>query len=133
MKDSDLARLLVLVGAIDRRIPTQDEIRADLPAWRAMAIEGRWPSFEAARRAIIVHRTRNPDYALRPGHITRILREVERDAASTYRRPPLPPELKHGPLERHDEWYRQQWMRHRLEHFAAWSGSGGDGPLQVAS
>lgn len=124
MKDSELARVLVLVGAIDRKVPTEEEIRIELPAWRAMAIEGEWPSFEAVQRAVVVYRTEHPDFPLRPGHITQTLQRVRQSARASFVRPTdrdMPAKVLDDPAA-YQRFMREAVQRHEASVMAAFAG-----------
>lgn len=124
MKDSELARVLVLVGAIDRKVPTEEEIRVELPAWRLMAEEGHWESFEAVQRAVAVYRTEHPDFPLRPGHITQTLERVRRSASASYTPPTdgeIPDHVLADPAA-YQRFMREAVAQHQAEVMAGFAG-----------
>lgn len=89
---NEVIRLLAVVAALDDR-DTDDDLLIN--AWHAMSIEGDWPSFAAARRALMVYRTEHPDYPVRPGHITQTVQRVREQARRSF----VPPTDRDMPEE----------------------------------
>lgn len=84
---NEVVKLLALVAAIDDITVTETKIAA----WRAMAEQGDWESFEAARRALLVYRSENPNFPVKPGHITQVLERVRKAASAEFNRRELDP------------------------------------------
>lgn len=109
---NEVVKLLALVAAIDDITVTETKIAA----WRAMAEQGGWESFEAARRALLVYRSENPNFPVKPGHITQVLERVRKAASAEFNRRELDPprEALADPTA-----YRTWILARSTEHHAA--------------
>lgn len=117
----EIGALLLFVSAFDNRTIG----RADVEAWHAVALEGRWPSFDVARRAAVKHQTRRPDDRIRPGHIAEIIRELRSDASRSFTRPTAPDEIRD--VDEREAWGNERAMQWFDDYFAAWA-AGDDNP-----
>lgn len=111
----EIGSLLLFVSAFDNRTIG----RADVEAWHSVAAEGRWPSFEVARRAVVKHQSKRPDDRIRPGHVSEIIREVREFAARVFRQPPIPDDVRGA--EQRDAWVNEQYRTWIAEYMAAWA------------
>ena len=84
---NDVVKLLAIVAAIDDITVTESKVSA----WKAMAEQGEWESFEAARRALLVYRSEHPNFPVKPGHITQVLERVRKAASAEFNRRELDP------------------------------------------
>lgn len=116
MLKSEIANLLTLVAAYDLRTVEAP----DVEAWHAVAEEGRWPSFEVARRAVIKHHNARPDDRIMPGHISEIVAEAKRAARGSYAEPPTPTELR-GDHDAQRQWLAANYRNHMDRYLAAWA------------
>ncbi len=125
----EVGALLLFVSTFDNRTIG----RADVEAWHAIASEGRWPSFDVARRAVVKHHNARPDDRIRPGHVSVIVREARQTAAQTFPGAVAPDELR-DPAERADwtEARRLEWVQQWLARWAAGDDSPGFRMRQVA-
>ena len=88
-----MVELLTYVAAADRRTIGE----TDVEVWLDAAVDGQWPSMEAAQRAVRVHRSEQPGKWLEPGHVTQVLARVRREASASYR-PPMDRDIPHEVL-----------------------------------
>lgn len=112
MKRSEVAALLTIIEAAEKsgREPTDEDVRL----WQAFATEGAWESYDAALRAYVVHRSEQPNFPLRPGHITQVLERVRREASADFNRRELdPPQAALDDPREYARWVRTEGARHR--------------------
>jgi hypothetical protein len=126
LKHSEVAALLTLVASIDNRTITD----ADVAAWHAMAQEGGWPSFAAARRALLVYRSEQPDYPIRPGHITQVLNRIRAVARGTWSDRDLPRDVLDDP-QRYRQHLNRSIREHEHRYVAEWAGPAQALPRQI--
>lgn len=125
---NEIVHLLALVAALDG-VDTDD--RLTVSAWHDMSKQGQWESFDAAKRALLVYRTKQPDYPLRPGHITGVLERVRREAMvgfdpSSHR---IPDDAAQDPAV-YQAWVRALVAQRKAAAIAAFA-AGDDGPRGI--
>lgn len=112
---NDVVKLLALVAAIDDINVNESKVAA----WKALAEQGQWESFEAARRALLVYRSENPNFPVKPGHITQVLERVRRAAAAEFNRRKLdPPTHALDDPDRYARWVADAAARHKAQIMA---------------
>lgn len=128
---NEIIRLLATVAVLDD-VDVDDPLT--ISAWYDMAVEGRWESFDAARRALLVYRTEHPDYRVKPGHITQVLERVRAQAARTFdpSSERLPQAAADDP-ERYREWITAQAAAHNARAIAGFVGGDASGRRALES
>ncbi len=119
---------LALVAVLDD-VDTDDALL--ISAWQAMSEQGRWESFDAARRALLVYRSEQPNYKLRPGHITQVLERVRKVAAAEFNRTKLdPPTWAIDDADEYARWVANAAAEHQAQAMARFV-AGGSAPQAI--
>lgn len=114
MNPDELEALLAAVSSSDRRTVG----KADAQFWAAMAREGSW-TLPTAMRALVQFRHTRPGEWLEPGHLSGIIREARRKAATTFVVPDVPDGLTGRD---YPGWYRAELLAHTDRIMHAWAG-----------
>ncbi|MPZ67352.1 MAG: hypothetical protein GEU83_18230 [Pseudonocardiaceae bacterium] len=113
LNSEELKTFMNAVAASDRRTTG----KADVQFWAAMAHEGGW-TLGTAMRALVQFRGRHAGEWLEPGHITEIVREARRAAATTFAAPDPPDDL---PRRQYPAWLRNRRDEHIRRVLDAWA------------
>jgi hypothetical protein len=129
---NEIVQLLAMVTALDGT-DTDDELTVS--AWHKMSQIGEWESLEAAERALLVYRNEQPDYPLRPGHITKILERVRASSSASFQLAiERVPESVRNAADFDAEylaWVKDSAARHRAEHMTAFARGERPGPRAI--
>lgn len=113
---TEIKLLLATVAVLDD-VDVDDELT--VKAWQEMSEVGGWESYEVARRAVFVYRSEQPNYPLRPGHITQVLERVRARAHATFdpSRERVPDDAAND-LDAYKRWVIDRFARHKARVFA---------------